>query len=152
MKLVNIQDALDKSKHEVINFAMLLRSRNEVLEKIRGMVRAGYKLDQQEMSSHLKKISQFIGQYQSNDRFANELMLSIEEKNNEFLQRLLEKHPGLTPGEKHLATLIRIELSTKEISLLTGTTPKTVTMNRYRLRRSLALEGEVDLAAYLRAI
>ena len=47
--------------------------------------------------------------------------------------RLVAIHPKLTQGEKYLATLLRVNLSTKEISMLTGTTPKTINMNRYRL-------------------
>ena len=33
--------------------------------------------------------------------------------------------------------------------MITGTTPKTINMNRYRLRKALALEGEEDLVEYL---
>ena len=48
------------------------------------------------------------------------------------------RHPNLTQGEKHLASLLRVNLSTKEIAMLTGNTPKTINMNRYRLRKALA--------------
>lgn len=68
----------------------------------------------------------------------------IDEKNQEFIERLVERHPGLTQGERHLATLLRVELSTKEIAMLSGTTPKTINMNRYRLRKSLGLSSEDD--------
>ena len=78
--------------------------------------------------------------------------MRVEEKNKEFLQRLSEKHPGLTQGEKHLATLLRVNLSTKEIAMLTGNTPKTINMGRYRLRKSLELSTEDDLISYLQNI
>ena len=33
------------SRQEVTSFAVFLRSRNELLDKIRGMVKEGYKMD-----------------------------------------------------------------------------------------------------------
>ena len=83
---------------------------------------------------------------------ANALLTNIDDKSNEFLQRLVAIHPKLTQGEKYLATLLRVNLSTKEISMLTGTTPKTINMNRYRLRKSLNLSSEEDLTDYLQNI
>lgn len=150
VKLENMQSALEISKQEVTNFAVFLRSRNELLDKIKEMLKEGYKMDLSSLIPHLKKVTAVISQYQSGDNSNNNLLLSIEEKNKEFIERLTEKHPNLTQGEKHLATLLRVNLSTKEIAMLTGNTPKTINMNRYRLRKSLGLSGEEDLTAYLR--
>ena len=86
------------------------------------------------------------------EKSGNITLQHIDEKNQEFVERLVLRHPNLTQGEKHLATLLRVELSTKEIAMLTGTTPKTINMNRYRLRKSLGLSAEDDLVAYIRSI
>lgn len=152
LELQTIQVALHDSRQEATSFAVFLRSRNELLDKIRGMVKEGYKMDEQNIVPHLKKINSFISQYQSGDKTNHSLLLNIEDKNNEFLQRLAALHPKLTHGEKYLATLLRVNLSTKEISMLIGTTPKTVNMNRYRLRKSLNLSSEEDLTDYLQNI
>ena len=116
------------------------------------MLKQGYKMDQQALIPYLKKINAFISQYQNGDKTDQALLMRVEEKNKEFLQRLSEKHPGLTQGEKHLATLLRVNLSTKEIAMLTGNTPKTINMGRYRLRKSLELSTEDDLISYLQNI
>jgi hypothetical protein len=151
MELKNVQSALDDSRQEVTSFAVFLRSRNELLDKIRGMIKEGYKMDNQTLIPHLKKVNAFISQYQSGDKTNSSLLLNIEEKNKEFLDRLALKHPNLTQGEKYLATLLRVNLSTKEISMITGTIPKTINMNRYRLRKSLNLSTEEDLVEYLQS-
>ena len=146
-----VQSALDNSQQEVTSFAVFLRSRNELLDKIREMIKEGYRMDNQALVPHLKKVNAFISQYQSGDKTNNTLLLNIEEKNKEFIERLILKHPELTQGEKYLATLLRVNLSTKEISMITGTNPKTINMNRYRLRKSLNLSTEEDLVKYLQA-
>lgn len=152
LELQNVQNALQASRQEATNFAVFLRSRNELLDKIREMIKEGYKMDSQALLPHLKRVNSFIKQYQSGDKANNSLLINIEDKNNEFLQRLVTLHPKLTQGEKYLATLLRVNLSTKEIAMLTGTTPKTINMNRYRLRKSLNLSSEEDLTDYLQNI
>lgn len=147
-----LEHELDDHKQELINFAMYLRSRDEVLNKIREQIKECYKLEPQENVVRLKRINAFISQHQNLNNQHVELFDKIEEKNKAFLQRLTLVHPHLTRGEKYLATLVRVNLSTKEISLLTGSLPKTVTMNRYRLRKSLELVSEADLCEYLRSI
>lgn len=148
-ELENVQSALDDSRQEVTSFAVFLRSRNELLNKIREMIKEGYKMDSQALIPHLKKVNAFISQYQNGDKTNNMLLLNIEEKNKEFIERLTRQHPDLTQGEKYLATLLRVNLSTKEISMISGNSPKTINMSRYRLRKSLNLSTEEDLVTYL---
>lgn len=152
LELQNVNNALATSCQEATSFAVFLKSRNELLDKIREMVKEGYKMDAQAITPHLKKINAFISQSQSGDKTNSALLTNIDDKSNEFLQRLVAIHPKLTQGEKYLATLLRVNLSTKEISMLTGTTPKTINMNRYRLRKSLNLSSEEDLTDYLQNI
>lgn len=149
LELQNVQNALDTSRQEVTSFAVFLRSRNELLDKIREMIKEGYRMDNQTLIPHLKKVNSFISQYQSGDKTNATLLLNIEEKNKEFIERLTQKHPELTQGERYLATLLRVNLSTKEVSMITGTSPKTINMNRYRLRKALNLTPEEDLIEYL---
>lgn len=149
LELQNIQNALDSSQQEVTSFAVFLRSRNELLDKIREMIKEGYKMDNQALIPHLKKVNAYISQYQSGDKTNNALLLNIEGKSKEFIERLTKEHPNLTQGEKYLATMLRVNLSTKEISMISGNSPKTINMNRYRLRKALNLPTEKDLVEYL---
>jgi len=152
LELQNVHNALATSRQEATSFAVFLQSRNKLLDKIREMVKEGYKMEPQNLTPHLKKINAFISQNPNADKTNSILLTSIDSKNKEFLQRLTKLHPKLTQGEKHLATFLRVNLSTKEISMLTGTTPKTINMNRYRLRKSLNLSSEEDLTGYLQSI
>ena len=105
-----------------------------------------------ELIAHLKKLNAFIKQYETTNKSNSTTLQTIDEKTQEFLAHLTERHPNLTQGEKHLASLLRVNLSTKEIAMLTGNTAKTINMNRYRLRKSLGLSGETDLVEYIQSI
>lgn len=151
-ELMSIREEYDINRHELTTFAMFLCSRNEVLEKIREMVKEGYRMDDQHRLAHLKKVNTFIGQTLNNDQANSSLLSNIEEKNAEFIARLTRLHPDLTVGERYLATLLRVNLSTKDIAVLTGRQPKTINMSRYRLRKTLCLDNETDLSEYLQKI
>lgn len=143
---------LESTQGELINFVLFVDSRNELLDKIREMIKTTYKMEHTVMLMHLKKISTFILQFKKMEEEDSSLIKDIDEQNTEFLNRLLARHPNLTSGEKKLATLLRINLSTKEISLLTGISIKAIGMTRYRLRKSLEIDPKDDISIYLREI
>ena len=90
-KLQSIQSALEDSRQEATSFAVFLHSRNELLGKIREMLKQGYKMDQQALIPYLKKINAFISQYQNGDKTDQALLMRVEEKNKEF--RLKQRKP-----------------------------------------------------------
>ena len=151
-ELQSVQSELNDSRREMTNIAVFLQSRSELLDKIREMIKEGYRMDPASVPTHLKKINAFISQSQGGEAASSNLLTTIEEKSKEFQKRLDALHPNLTPGERHLATLLRVNLTTKEIAILTGTTPKTINMNRYRLRKSLGLATDDNLVEYLQKL
>lgn len=152
LELENAQITLTSNQQELTSFAAFLKSRNELMEKIKSMLKEGYKLPVEGMVAHMKKISAFITTYASHDNTSRALLMKVEEHNKGFLDALEARHPNLTKGERNLAILIRGGLSSKEISMLLGLEPKTINMNRYRLRKALDLDAEADLEEYLRGI
>ncbi|MEJ5050559.1 LuxR C-terminal-related transcriptional regulator [Chryseobacterium culicis] len=67
-----------------------------------------------------------------------------------FYENLDRKHPGLTNYDKRLAAMLKLKLSTKEISHLLNVTPKTIENSRTRLRKKMNLTNtKEDLAQYL---
>ena len=151
-ELQSVQSELNDSRREMTNIAVFLQSRSELLDKIRDMIKEGYRMDPANLPTHLKKINAFISQSQGGEAASSNLLTTIEDKSKEFQKRLDALHPNLTPGERHLATLLRVNLTTKEIAILTGTTPKTINMNRYRLRKSLGLATDDNLVEYLQKL
>ncbi|MDE6096531.1 MAG: LuxR family transcriptional regulator [Muribaculaceae bacterium] len=149
LELENAQNMLSASRQELTEFAAFLKSRNEMMERIRDMIKEGCKLPADAIVPHMKKIAAFIASHTSNDNTNRTLLMKAEEKNKDFMDALLSLHPDLTKGERNLALLIRGGLATKEISTLLGLETKTVNMNRYRLRKALQLPPETDLFDYL---
>lgn len=66
-----------------------------------------------------------------------------------FFTKMKQKHPQLTPGDLRLASLLRLNLSSKEIASLLGISVRGVENKRYRLRKKLGLPPESNLTEYI---
>jgi len=58
----------------------------------------------------------------------------------------------LTVNEKRLCAFLRLNLTTKEIAAITHQSIKSINMARFRMRKKMNLETDVDLVAYLSAL
>jgi len=140
-------------KRELTNFALNLIQKNELLEKIQGSVKKIKRLDdvskkEEATGLMLKEIDQSL----NIDRERKSFYLHIEETNSDFFLKLEQNFVSLTRKEKQLAALLRLNLSTKEIALLQNISPKSVEMNRYRLRQKMGLEGGESLTDFINTI
>ena len=74
------------------------------------------------------------------------------EMNPAFYQILGERHSGLTQNDLRLATLLRMNLGSKEIAHTLNISDDAVKKARYRLRKKLELETSDKLEMYLMSI
>lgn len=63
-----------------------------------------------------------------------------------------ENNIGLSKTEQHLAGLLRMNLSTKDIALLKNITPGSVRLSKHRLRKKLDLPEGKELEHFLQEI
>lgn len=73
----------------------------------------------------------------------------FDEVQGDFIARLKEKYPELSPKDLKLCAYLRMNLSSKEIASLLNITPRGVEIHRYRLRKKLDLTREVNLVEFL---
>ena len=69
-----------------------------------------------------------------------------------FFGKLRNINKTLNPNETRLCAYIRMELATKEIAQLSGISPDSVQKNRYRLKKKLKLEREINLIDFIRSL
>lgn len=73
----------------------------------------------------------------------------FEAVHEDFLKRLRNQYPQLTPKERKLAAYLRLNISTKEIALLMNISARGVEVARYRLRKKMELSREVNLLDFI---
>jgi hypothetical protein len=73
----------------------------------------------------------------------------FDQVHGDFLNRLREQFHDLTPNEQKLCALLRLNLSTKEISNLMSISLRGVEIARYRLRKKLGLDMGQNLTKFI---
>ena len=70
----------------------------------------------------------------------------------DFLKRLKEKYPTISPRELDLSTYLLMNMSTKEIAEIMNISSGGVELARYRLRKKLNLTKKENLTGFLMSI
>jgi tetratricopeptide (TPR) repeat protein len=98
-----------------------------------------------------EELSKLISEFEHRfpEALWEDFQMRFEKINDSFYQKLMEKCPDLTPVEIKLAGLLRLNLSTKEISDLTNRSIGTIANTRSTLRKKLHLENDDNLVSYL---
>ncbi len=96
-------------------------------------------------------IRSMINQFKVNNdnNLWSEFEMRFSNINESFYKNLVEKYPDLTPNEKKLWALLRLNLSSKDIASITSQNPQSVDVARYRLRKKLNLSSEENLVDFL---
>lgn len=97
------------------------------------------------LNSIIKKINRSIDTEKQWEVFESH----FENVHEEFLKRLKEKHPELSPRELKLCAYLRLNISSKEIANLMNISVRGVEISRYRLRKKLNLEHDQNLTDFI---
>lgn len=73
----------------------------------------------------------------------------FDEVHMDFIKRIKDQHPDLTPKELRLCAYLRMNISTKEIAPLMNISIRGVEISRYRLRKKLNIEHNANLTDYI---
>lgn len=84
----------------------------------------------------------------------NEILLEINKNLDKISDELSEnaaEKPALTVSDKKLCAYLKMDLSSKDIAPLLNMSYRSVEMSRYRLRKKLNLDREVNLTEFLQS-
>ncbi|MCG8387816.1 MAG: tetratricopeptide repeat protein [Cytophagales bacterium] len=150
-KADRIAGELEYKNKEIVNFALQITEKNEFIEMVNHQINK-LKTTSKEGSGEIQKLAMLVRDHLSISRQREEFNAHVENVYDAFFKRLDDRYPGLSQAEKKLAALLRLNLSSKEIASVVNISPKSVDMNRYRLRKKMGLENEVSLTEALQAI
>ena len=97
----------------------------------------------------LNKIQRLIKENISHDDDWQKFAQNFDVVYENYLKRLVEKFPQLNANDQRLCAYLKMGLSSKEIAPLLNMSYRSVEMTRYRLRKKMNLEREVNLMDFL---
>jgi len=144
---------LQAKRKEFMDIALNINEQRVFLEKISLGINEVIKITESEgRTEKLKELSIQIKQRMSFSQEKKEFHVQIEEIHKDFHMKLKTRFPHLTDLEKRLAGLIRLNLSSKEISSLLNISPKSVEVAKYRLKKKFKIEKEENLKSFINNI
>jgi DNA-binding CsgD family transcriptional regulator len=143
---------LAKDKELVTNSLQVVKKNkilNGIIQKLKDINTAT--LDE-ETKFQFTKLNKSILKEVNADKSWKDLEKHIKNVHFEFLKRLKEKHPTISPRELDLSTYLLMNMSTKEIAEIMNISGGGVELARYRLRKKLELNNKENLIGYLMSI
>jgi len=121
-------------------FTRNIKEKNELIEQLQG---AGNRLEPEPLDDEPLLIPQQFT-ILNNDEW-NDFRILFEKVHKGFLNRLVQKLPGLTPGEMRFMALSKLRLSPKDMASVLGISHYSIRNYPYRIRKKFNLTEEYDL-------
>ena len=143
-KIRRLQEEKTEQKiRELTSYTLLLSNKNNVLRSVK---ETALKAKEEKDEGGYDKIKRLIDTNLNMDSdYWEQFVGHFVQVAPHFFENLKKYCPHLTPNETKLCAYIRIGLSSKQIAQLLNLSQESVNKNRYRLRKKLNLEKEMDL-------
>lgn len=139
---------LKEKDKKLINYTMEGINRNNMLSEIREEVwqlRTNLSDPESKIRSIVRKIDSHLND-KENWKVFEKYFNTIYDG---FFDRLMQRYPNLTPNELKICAYIKLNLTSKEISVLLNISPSSVEMARHRLRKKLGIASDVSLSVLM---
>ncbi len=146
-----LEAEINHKTKELASATMHLVQKNEILNSIKGMLeRLQHKTAAApDLANEVGRIIKMVEHDASIDADWEHFSHNFDQVHTDFLKRLGEKYPNLSPNDYKLCVYLRMNLSSKEIASLMNISVRGVEASRYRVRKRLGLDTEQNLTEYL---
>jgi len=138
-----------KDRELTVNLISLIKKNEMLSDMSNKLIQLELGAKGSETKDALTKISQEL-RNSTDNKMLNEFTLRFQEVHAGFYEKLLKAYPELTQNELKLCAFLRLNMSTKDISELTGQQLASIDHARYRLRKKLNISNsETNLVTFL---
>ena len=158
LKIINAENSklekeIEAREKEQKKIALNIIRKNEILSDLKSNIETLKSKNEDTLKySDLNNLKVALIESLNIDKERKTFEKYIKDINNTFYQNLENKYPNLTENEKKLCSLLRLKLSSKEIASILNITPKSVEVNRYRLRKKINFKKDESLTKELRKL
>lgn len=136
-----LQNELDTKNRELTSYVLNMIRFNE---RKQGVIRNLKKVKPQLTKDNQTVIEDAVNGLQTDNdaHIWKEFEARFNKVHHQFYKKLSGRFPDLTLNEKRLCAFLLMDMTTKEISSLTGQSPRAIDMARIRLRKKLGLVNQ----------
>ena len=140
---------IDFKNKELASITMNMNQKNEKLINLRDKISLISDEAEKTIQRKLKTLVSDIENDIENDQNWESFEMSFNVIHNNFLTRFAEQFPKITHNDLRMCALIRMNMSNKEISNMLNITLRSVESSRYRLRKKIDLDPEINLNDFI---
>jgi ligand-binding sensor domain-containing protein/DNA-binding CsgD family transcriptional regulator len=152
LQKINLEKEVEFQNKELASATMHLVQKGKILQDIKDALT---KIQAEKSGTPEKEIHGLIRAIDEDvrlDQNWEQFERHFDRVHVDFLQRVRDQFPQLTPNDHKLCAYLRMNLSTKEIATVLNISVRGVEISRYRLRKKLDLESEDNLTEFILAI
>ena len=142
----SLQTELKNKNKELSRFAL------HISEKKRFLQALGQDIKKAKTPAENKQIYVRIMQNMQSDKESQAFYEEVNQFLSELRNALNKTYNELTEKDIRLCTLIQLGLSSKDIAAIFNISPKSVDMQRYRLRKKMNIESNISIESWLERI
>ena len=142
-----LKESVEIKNKELVSRAMLLAEQKEKANHSAKRLEALESFIPPEKLKDLESIARDIRS--ENSSHWEEFMVRFKDIHQGFYTNIKKDYPKLTAGELKLAAFLKLNLTTKEIALLTNTEKGSIEVSRSRLRKKLGLQKKDTFSQFL---
>jgi ligand-binding sensor domain-containing protein len=136
---------VDAKNSKLMFSSVQMAHKNEILTEVKKGIIDSQKKPEKNLRSLVRKLDSEL----QNEDYWKEFNLYFNEVDQKFIDKIVEKYPELTKNDLRLCSLLRMNLSTKEIASLLNISIRAVEQSRYRLKKRLKLVKGEDLSKFI---
>lgn len=153
----NLKNKLYYKTQELSGYVLNLARKNEMLENVRkNVISISRAIDENKQPITIKqKVIGLISQINHNiehDKDFEIFQSNFNVLHSDFFNTLEKRYSNLTRNEKVLCAYLKMNLSSKEIASLLNITIRGVEVSRYRLRKKLEIDKDINLNDFMNAL
>lgn len=146
------EEELELKKKELTAKALQLASKNEFLQSLEEEVTQLSSSIDDSVNKATARITRMIRSDSDDEAEWRQFSKEFSSIHQEFVDRLVDRYGSFTQSEMRLVSLLKMNLTSKEIANILRVSDEGIKKARYRLRKKMGLESKQDLGEVILSI
>ena len=145
----SLSEQLELKNKQLTTHALNMMQKNQLLTAFGNNLTEIVREVEGQAKTKLKRLKREINHLLNSEKDWDTFKVYFEQVNKDFLKKIKQINPDLTQTDLRLATLLKLNMTNKEIGSILNITHQSVRNAQYRLKNKLALAGDVDLRDFI---
>lgn len=134
-----VESNLSEKNRELALYSLQKIQQKEANEALAERLKTKFKGHNSEIREEIHSIVKELERENNHQQIWEEFEHRFISVNPGFYDKLLENFPDLTQNERRICAFLKLNMSTKEISAITGQSPHSINVARTRLRKKIGI-------------